>query len=215
MSSPKFFNEGSDIEIFADRQANLIKSYFNLNRSNNTTHPIFSRTNTSLYPDQSSTSPHKLQIFCNNLSLSPPIVLKHLTQKIIGAYVIIFNNYFPTSWKCAKVLPILKIGQNASDPASYRPISLTPAISKVFEAVINESVTIFCNNDHIIRDNQFGFTHIQSTTHAIHKVLANTNTHSRNKSMVRAAILDVEKDFDSVCHNGLLLKLKEKKFPLG
>ena len=67
---------------------------------------IFSRTHKSLYRDQPSTPAHEPRILCNNLSLGrilrtlpnktssglnliPPIVLKHLTQKIIDTYVII------------------------------------------------------------------------------------------------------------------------------
>lgn len=77
----------------------------------------------------------------------PPIILKHLPAQMIIYLAILFNNainhsYFPSAWKNAKVLPILKEGKCPTDPSSYRPISLTPSLSKVFEAVINNTPSI-------------------------------------------------------------------------
>lgn len=149
---------------------------------------------------------------------SPPIVLKHLPFKLISSLTILFNNainnnYFPTLWKTAKVLPILKKDKNPSDPSSYRPISLTPSLSKVFEAIINEKITSFCSNHNIIPDYQFGFKHHHSTTHAIHRLLSDVNSKVGNNLLVGAALLDLEKAFDSVWLNGLLFKLHKKKFP--
>ena len=43
---------------------------------------------------------------------------------------------FPSHLKVAKVFPIDKNGTK-SDPSSYRPISILPAISKPFEKHIN------------------------------------------------------------------------------
>ncbi|KAK0071422.1 hypothetical protein PV325_012981 [Microctonus aethiopoides] len=40
-------------------------------------------------------------------------------------------------WKIAKIIPIHKKGKDPAKTSSYRPISLTPNISKVFEAIIN------------------------------------------------------------------------------
>ncbi|KAK0169071.1 hypothetical protein PV327_002817 [Microctonus hyperodae] len=86
--------------------------------------------------------------FCNTISLQkiikklpnktsagtdgiPSIVLRNLPIKIIKELAIIFNNainisYFPSVWKTAIVIPIAKKGKDTNNPASYRPISLTP-----------------------------------------------------------------------------------------
>ena len=137
---------------------------------------------------------------------------------MIGDLPIIFNNsinrsYFPKMWKEAKVFPILKKGKNPNDPASYRPISLTPSLSKVFEAIINNSLVNFCERNKIVPDSQFGFKHHHSTTHAIHKLLSDVNNHVAKSQLVGAALLDLEKAFDSVWLNGLLYRLDNLYFP--
>lgn len=71
----------------------------------------------------------------------------------------------------------------------------------------------FCNLNNIIPDSQYGFRHGLSATHAIHKLLSDTNVLVDKSQLVAAALLDVEKAFDSVWINGLLHKLQKKRFP--
>jgi hypothetical protein len=64
--------------------------------------------------------------------------LKKLPRKAIVYLTLIMNacfkySYFPTAWKQANVIPILKPGnpvKDPSDPKIYRPISLLNAHSK-------------------------------------------------------------------------------------
>ena len=44
----------------------------------------------------------------------------------------ILTRIYPNDWKAAKVTPLLKKGIK-SDPNNYRPISVFPVVSKVFE----------------------------------------------------------------------------------
>jgi hypothetical protein len=68
----------------------------------------------------------------------PNRVLKHLTQRAVSLLVKIFNailhtHHFPTAWKHARVISILKPGKYPALPSSYRPISLLDTIVKLFE----------------------------------------------------------------------------------
>ena len=47
----------------------------------------------------------------------------------------------PASWKTAKVIPLYKGKGNASLPENYRSIAITPPLSKVFMAVMNNRLT--------------------------------------------------------------------------
>ena len=69
------------------------------------------------------------------------IILKNLSRKTIVMISKILNGmfttgHFPSCWKIAKVVPILKPNKNNSLPVSYRPISLLPSLSKVAERII-------------------------------------------------------------------------------
>jgi hypothetical protein len=60
-----------------------------------------------------------------------PLILAPLTHII---NLSISTNCFPNSWKKALVIPIYKGGDPAL-PGNYRPISLLPILSKVFEKI--------------------------------------------------------------------------------
>ena len=46
----------------------------------------------------------------------------------------------PAEWKKADIVPIYKKGLK-SDPANYRPISLTSVVCKLMESIIKDKVT--------------------------------------------------------------------------
>lgn len=68
------------------------------------------------------------------------ITLKNLPTNIIEVIVDIINSsirkrHFPHNWKNSIIIPIEKSGKIKTDPTSYRPISLLPILSKVYETV--------------------------------------------------------------------------------
>jgi hypothetical protein len=63
-------------------------------------------------------------------------VLQELSEKCYKLITFIFNailrtNYFPSIWKVAQIIMILKPGKKPEHVSSYRPISLLPMLSKV------------------------------------------------------------------------------------
>lgn len=148
----------------------------------------------------------------------PNICMKHFSGKLILIYTIIFNNllnhsYFPKDWKKAKVVSILKKNKPNDRPASYRPISLLPNISKVFETLINDHLVNFCNTNEIIPECQFGFRHQHSTIHALNRLTSDVNWAFNGNKSLGAILIDLEKAFDTVWLDGLLYKLIKLKFP--
>ena len=62
--------------------------------------------------------------------------IKETQTEIIPILTLIFNkiigeNFVPTSWKSADVIPIFKKGA-PDDKSNYRPVSLTSIICKLF-----------------------------------------------------------------------------------
>ena len=67
-------------------------------------------------------------------------ILKYIKHTIIQPLALVINQMlytgiFPNALKMYKIIPLFKKG-DASNMSDYRPISLLPTISKVFERVI-------------------------------------------------------------------------------
>ena len=139
-------------------------------------------------------------------------ILKMLPKRAVSYIRNLFNaclrlQYYPTLWKIAEITAIPKVGKDAALPSSYRPISLLPLLSKIFEKVLYERLTPILEDKHTIPDHQFGFRRLHSTIHQIHRVTSNIESALEEKKFCVGLFLDVEKAFDKVWHDGLLLKL--------
>ena len=114
---------------------------------------------------------------------------------------------FPSDWKRAIVCPIFKNRGEKSDPSNYRPISLLPAVGKVFDKLQSHSLCQFLMKNGLISDQQFGFLPGRST---LTQFLSVTDEWARaidRGERVAAVFLDFYKAFDRVWHDGLLHKL--------
>ena len=63
---------------------------------------------------------------------------------------------FPSHWKTSQVKPIFKSGSR-SDPGNYRPISITPFISKMLENIIHDQLDAFLEEFSHLCPSQSGF----------------------------------------------------------
>ena len=69
---------------------------------------------------------------------------------------------FPDGCKIAKVKPLFKKGSK-TDPSNYRPMSLLPLLSKIFEKVVLDHTEEFLSLNKILYDYQSGFRKNHST----------------------------------------------------
>ena len=69
---------------------------------------------------------------------------------------------FPNAYKIVKVKPLFKKGSK-TDPSNYRPISLLPLLSKVFERVVLNQTEEFLSLNRVLYDHQSGFRKHHST----------------------------------------------------
>ena len=65
-------------------------------------------------------------------------ILKHLPKVAITKLLYIINASFrlPAIWKVAEIIMIPKPGKPPTEVSSYRPISLLPILSKIFEKLL-------------------------------------------------------------------------------
>ena len=127
------------------------------------------------------------------------------------------QGYFPSSLKIARVIPLHKGGDKRL-VNNYRPISILPTISKIFEKIVYIQTYSFLEKYHILSPNQFGFRSNKSTTKAILDHLEFAYNNLDNSHPVVYIFMDFRKAFDCLDHEILLRKLYQcaiRGFPLN
>jgi hypothetical protein len=115
---------------------------------------------------------------------------------------------FPEVLKKAVVIPIFKKG-DATNLNNYRPISLLPVMSKLFEKVLNKQITQVLDINGYIDDDQYGFRMQHSTEDAIVKFVDTIEKGLGENKHVVSISVDVSKAFDSCNHNIILAKMEQ------
>ena len=120
---------------------------------------------------------------------------------------------FPDALKIAKVKPLYKKGDNFC-LNNYRPISLLPTISKIFERVMFTQLYSYLNVNFLLSEQQYGFRSQHSTELACvklvdyyHYITTEMDNIKKIKSPT-AIFLDLSKAFDTLNFNILLNKLQ-------
>ena len=113
---------------------------------------------------------------------------------------------FPTQWKLATVKPVFKGKGSPSDPASHRPISLLPCLSKIFEKLMFSRIYCHINEHQLLTPRQSGYrpghnTELQLAylTDRIYKAMDSGNDYT-------IIYLDISRYFEKIWHEGLLAK---------
>jgi len=121
----------------------------------------------------------------------------------------------PSQWKTAIITPVAKVKQPAQ-PSDFRPISVTPVLSRMLERFIVKSFiypAIQLPNSELFFDDQYAFRPTGSTTAALVAILHTVNNMLSSNPYVRVFALDFSKAFDTVRHSTLMEKLSELSIP--
>lgn len=141
-------------------------------------------------------------------------VLQNLPHKAIVKLTTLINasfrlKYVPDMWKVAEVIMIPKPGKPPHEVTSYRPISLLPIMSKLFEKLLLKRLNPIIEERHLIPDYQFGFREKHSTIDQVHRITNIIEQALEQKKICSTVFLDVAQAFDKVWHEGLIYKLRK------
>ena len=116
------------------------------------------------------------------------------------------NGDLPKVWLEANVTPLFKKGSR-SDPANYRPISLTSVVCKLMEKIIKDELMEYLVKNNLINKQQHGFVYKKACNTNLLETLDLMTKLLSNKEAFDLLLLDFAKAFDKVAHKRLNLKL--------
>lgn len=147
-----------------------------------------------------------------DLDKIPAKVLKIASSIIAPSLTFIFNlslssGIFIDDWKNARVCPVYK-GNDRRDMGNYRPISILPIISKVFEKEVFQQLYHYLKVNSVLSKFQSGFRPLHSTVSALIQMCDDWSDNMDKGKLTGVVFLDIRKAFDSVDHSILLEKVK-------
>lgn len=139
-------------------------------------------------------------------------MLQHLNhnskQYLLNFYNLLWTtNVFPSNWKKALVIPILKPGKDTTNKNNYRPISLTNCLCKVFERMVNKRLVWYLEKNNIININQSGFRQNRGTIDNLAIFHSDIMESFSSKKDLIAVFFDIRKAYDCVWRNLIFEKL--------
>jgi hypothetical protein len=141
---------------------------------------------------------------------------KEHDKTALQALLVVFNRIWvsgewPKEWRKGMIMPLFKGGAatNKSDVNDYRPITLTSAVSKLFEWMLLTRLTGYSDEFGYLAEEQGGFRKGRSTLDQIftlHEILASRRERQKRTFL---AFLDARRAYDRVWRDGLLYRLMQ------
>ena len=145
-------------------------------------------------------------------------ILKEIPESFKKKLLTLFNNCLlqgkiPSYWKKSIISMLSKKNSDKHSTKGYRPISILPCISRLFERLLLHRITKILNKNKIIIKQQSGFRHGRQThdnlIYFTQKILEGFG----KKENSLGIFFDVSSAFDKVWHNGLIYKCIKYKLP--
>ena len=140
-----------------------------------------------------------------------PLVLKNTSKAIAPILAKLYNfslrsSVFPDQWKLASVTAIFK-KEDRTACKNYRPISLLPCLSKVFERCVFKEIFNFLHRNKLITQLQAAYSPSSSIEFQLLELYHIVAEALENRNVVNFIFCDISKAFDKVWHEGLIYKL--------
>jgi hypothetical protein len=119
----------------------------------------------------------------------------------------------PKCWKHSEISMLLKSGQSSLLPSSYRPISSTPCIARLFERMVLGRLQDHLNKHNLIVTNQSGFRKARQTRDNLLYLIQTSQQGFNEEKKTLSIFFVIAGAFDKVWHQGLIYKLFMIKVP--
>ncbi|XP_037290898.1 uncharacterized protein LOC119186339 [Rhipicephalus microplus] len=141
-------------------------------------------------------------------------MLRNIDQSQLPVLLAAYNDVWrtgivPQEWREAIVIPVLKKGKPASEPASYRPVSLTSAAGKLFEAMALRRLEWIAEALDVFSPSQCGFRRSRATADALADVIATLEEAQHKGEAGYLILLDIKAAFDSLPHPTILNAVRD------
>lgn len=138
-------------------------------------------------------------------------MMKHFSETSMEVILTFYNRIWmegiiPQNWKEALIIPIKKPGKDPSNPINYRPIDLTSHLCKVMERMITDRMTYHLEKINWFSSYQSGFRCGRGTMDPIVYLEDEIRKAFINKKSVIAVFFDIEKAYDMLWKEGVLIK---------
>ena len=132
-----------------------------------------------------------------------PFMLKLAPTSVLESLVWLFNWIYknsksPESWFIATIIPIPKTKGSKVPIDSFRPISMTSVVGKIFERIINKRLLKICDIAKCIPEFQNGFRRGRSTRDNILRLQKEIHKAFDEKKILLTVFLDIKKAYDCV-----------------
>ena len=142
------------------------------------------------------------KIFKENFDIFSGIITNIYNQSTISAN-------FSTNLKCADVNPVHK-KNDYTDKSNYRPVSLLPSVSKVFERLMSDDINSYTET--FLSDRLCGFRKNYSTQLSMIVMLEYVRENLDNGKCSGILLTDLSKAFDCLVHDLLIAKFNAYGF---
>lgn len=139
-------------------------------------------------------------------------MLKNVDSSLLSLIHKLFNliythHVFPSRWRLAVVVPIVKPGKDPKLASSYRPISLTCCLCKLLEKIINYRLMWFLESGNFINATQSGFRRNRSTIDNLVALESDIQEAISDRRHSLAVFFDLKKAYDTAWRQGILCNL--------
>ena len=130
------------------------------------------------------------KVIKKGVSVLAPVISSNINKSFA-------KGIFPVALKIAKIILIHKGGKK-DVVSNYRPISLLPSISKIYERAMYNRLIEFSIQHNILSDDQYGFRKNRSPKLAILKLIGLILENFGEEKFVISVFLDSKKAFDTL-----------------